>query len=353
MTPPLKALWGGGTVARVGNGAGRRAPTVAQRLAAIDARLAELSKTWANARSPAQQAELAALKAERAKLAPPLSPLAPAVDGPVLNPVQPKTGPVPLAVLEKAQAQLDAGDRGGAYLTLYKELGSEQLLVQAQITTYTGVWGSGALTGNAMAKTAGGERYQGTLDQFSHDIDQATIDAIRADLAKGGTGRLSDDQFQDADRGVWKKRGMSELFPGNSQFGDFIFGNHDFMEGAKAFFSRGTFNAMKVGMLKLMPDTSLFGINQHPENMSRQVGKRPSEFVNDPRYQVHGGPNDRFVTVIDKRTGFVEAFWDRSPRMGPLRLPQVPDEPLAKDSAGYVQRQRFYEFLGANQHRGV
>src|SRR6185295_15901465 len=117
-------------------GVGRAAPVVRQqeapksenRLVAVDARIAELSKTWANARTPEQKSELAALKAEKAKLSPP-------VDGPLLNPVQPKSGPVPRSVIDKAQSQLDAGDRGGAYLTLYKELGNEQLLVQAQITT--------------------------------------------------------------------------------------------------------------------------------------------------------------------------------------------------------------------------
>jgi hypothetical protein len=341
MTFPLKGVGSAATLARKTVAAS--GPSREQQLATIDARIGELSKTWANARTPAQKQELSSLKAERAKLSPP-------VEGPLLNPVQPKSGPVPRSVLDRAQAQLDAGDRGGAYLTLYKELGNEQLLVQAQITTYTGVWGSGALTGNAMAKTAAGERYQGTLDKFSHDIDQATIDAIRADLDKGGTGRLNDNQFQDVDRDVWKKRGMPELFPGNSQLGDFIFGSHDFIDGAKAFFSKGTWSAMKVGMLKLMPDTSLFGINQNPQNMSRQVGKRPSEYANDSNFQVHGGPKDRFVTVVDKRTGHVECFWDRSPRMGPLPLPQLPDEPLAKDSAGFKQRQTFYEFLGANRH---
>lgn len=92
---------------------------------------------------------------------------------------------VPTEVLEKAQELLDRGDRGGSYLTLYKELGNDQLLIQAQITTYTGIWGSGALTGNYMAQRDGGDKYTTKLDDFSTEIAQATINAVRKDLDAG------------------------------------------------------------------------------------------------------------------------------------------------------------------------
>ena len=97
--------------------------------------------------------------------------------------------PVSREVLERAQQLLDRGDRGGAYLELYRELGNEQILIQTQITTYTGLWGSGALQGNHLAQQEGGARYNLDLDQFSKEIAQATLDAIRADLDRGGTER--------------------------------------------------------------------------------------------------------------------------------------------------------------------
>lgn len=259
--------------------------------------------------------------------------------------------PVSTQVLDRAQEQLDSGDRGGAYLTLYKELGNEQLLIQTQITTYTGIWGSGALTGNSLARSQAGERYNLQLDEFSHEIAQATIQAIRDNLEQGGTGRLEDKDFQTADRKVWRDKDMGELFPGNIQFIDFW--NHEPGDRAAAIFSPSTLKMLEVGVRALTPNTHFLGLNRDGRNVANLVGKRPAEFVGDPNYTVYGGPGDRFITVIDKRTGFVEAFWDNSPRMGMMPMPQIPNQPLAKDSTEYHQRKHFYEYLGANRHQVV
>ena len=274
---------------------------------------------------------------------------------PILNTVklsaEQKASPVPAEVLERAQAYLDRGDRGAAYLTLYQELGSEQILIQTGITTYTGFWGSGALTGNHMAMQGGGERYNTQLDTFSVEIAQATIDAIRKDQEKGGTGRLSIDEFQAADRDVWRQKGMPELFPGNVQFMDFW--NHGEGDGlGEAFFSTSTMNMIGAGMRAMIPNTSFLGLNQDGRNLNSLIGKRPAEFENDPNYTIHGGEKDRFITVVDNKTGFIEAFWDKRPRIAnhfPLR--QLPNKALAKDSPEYAQRKKLYEELGANKHR--
>ncbi|MAM89097.1 MAG: hypothetical protein CME36_17495 [unclassified Hahellaceae] len=54
--------------------------------------------------------------------------------------------------VDKASARLDQGDRAGAYLELYSVTGNEQLLMQAQITTYSGAIGGMALEGNFRAR---------------------------------------------------------------------------------------------------------------------------------------------------------------------------------------------------------
>lgn len=254
--------------------------------------------------------------------------------------------PVSREVLERAQQLLDRGDRGGAYLELYRELGNEQILIQTQITTYTGLWGSGALQGNHLAQQEGGSRYNLDLDQFSKEIAQATLDAIRADLDRGGTGRLSDDQFQSADRKVWADKGMPELFPGNVQFFDLW----DHPEDRGAFFSRSSWNMVGVGARWMLPDPVRFGLKEDHRSISYRVGKRPAEFVGNPDYTLYGGEKDRFITVVDNRTGFVEAFWDNRPRVGPLRVPQIPNRPLEPGSREARLRQKFYQDLGANQH---
>ncbi len=255
-----------------------------------------------------------------------------------------KSKPVPREVVEKAQKQLDEGDRGGAYLTFYKELGSEQVLAQAQITTYTGLWGSGALAGNSRAKDLGGGHYNIPLDQFSTDIAQGTIDSIRKDLDEGGTGRLSESQFRAVDRQVWKDKKMGNLFPGNVQFWDPW--NH--IKGDRAaIISRSTVNMAKVALRSCL---SVVGFSGGDLGLNRilQVGKRPAEFAKDPNYQTYGDKSTRFITVVDKRTGFVEAFWDNEPKFGKARVPQLANEAVSHESPTFKQRNFLYDKLGAN-----
>jgi hypothetical protein len=273
----------------------------------------------------------------------PIGPLAP-----ILEAVKPGQGPVPREVLDRAQELLDKGDRGGAYLTLYRELGNEQILIQTQITTYTGIWGSGALTGNNAARLDAGSRYNTRLDEFSVEIAQATIDAVRQDLEAGGTGRLTDDQFQTADRHVWARKGMPELFPGNIQFFDFW--NHAKGDRGAAILAKSNLNLAVAALRSLVPNTSFLGLNHDLRNVSHYIGKRPAEFADNPNYEIHGTSQNRFITVIDKRTGFVEAFWDNKPRCGLLPMPQIKNEPIRPDSPEYRRRQELYQVLGANRH---
>jgi hypothetical protein len=255
-----------------------------------------------------------------------------------------KRTPVSRETVDKAQKLLDKGDRGGAYLTLYKELGSEQVLAQAQITTYTGLWGSGAMAGNSKAKDLGGGHYNIPLDQFSTDIAQGTIDGIRQDLDNGGTGRLSESQFRAVDRQVWKDKNMGDLFPGNVQFWDPW--NHVAGDRA-AIISRSTISMAKVALRSCLGTIGITG-GALGLNTILRVGKRPAEFAQDPNYEIHGDKSTRFITVVDKRTGFVEAFWDNKPKFGKMRVPQLDNEAIDHDSPVFKQRNFLYDKLGAN-----
>jgi hypothetical protein len=119
-------------------------------------------------------------------------------------------------------------------------------------------------------------------------------------------------------------------------------------EAASAFFSRGTGNSIVIGVLGLLPTSQVLGVQNYGAVVANLVGKRPAEYASDPNYTVTGGSTDRFVTVIDNRTGFVEAFFDRHPRLGGVPLPQLPNEKLPSDGLAYQQRQTFYKYLGAN-----
>lgn len=124
-------------------------------------------------------------------------------------------------------ALLRKGDRGGAYLYYYNLIkdvnrdAASQILIQAQITTYSGFFGGAALIGNAIAKNSNPDKYPAEgLDKFSSDIVQGLIDAIVAELNINQDGVLTKEQIQFADRGVWEnKYKMGDYFPGNFQIG--------------------------------------------------------------------------------------------------------------------------------------
>jgi hypothetical protein len=74
------------------------------------------------------------------------------------------------ADIDKMQDLLDSGDRAGAYLYYYELIknvdpsAGHQILIQAQITTYSGFFGGAALIGNALAKHANPALYPPTLE---------------------------------------------------------------------------------------------------------------------------------------------------------------------------------------------
>nr|AYN62292.1 hypothetical protein [Heteroscytonema crispum UCFS10] len=122
-------------------------------------------------------------------------------------------------------ALLKKGDRGGAYLYYYnliKDVDREavsQILIQAQITTYSGFFGGAAMIGNAIANNSNPDKYPAEgLDKFSSDIVQGLIDAIAKELSANQDGVLTKEQIQLADHGVWEnKYKMGDYFPGNIQ----------------------------------------------------------------------------------------------------------------------------------------
>lgn len=98
-----------------------------------------------------------------------------------------------------------------------------QLMLQAQITTYSGMIGGAALQGNFLAKTHSQEKYNLSLDTFSKEIIEGLINAIEKeitpDLITGAIkdGFLTADEIQLADQGVWASKGLADYFPGNFQ----------------------------------------------------------------------------------------------------------------------------------------
>nr|CAA6814394.1 MAG: Unknown protein [uncultured Thiotrichaceae bacterium] len=148
-------------------------------------------------------------------------------------------------VLDRMQARIQLNDRANAYLELYNATGEEQLVLQTQITTYTGAIGSMALVGNMLAKDANPEKYKLSLDQFSLDILQGTHDLARQFVGES-VYNLDRNRLQDADHAVWASKGMGEHFPGNVQFVDYEWHN-DPKLAKEIYNSQGTINSFTNG----------------------------------------------------------------------------------------------------------
>lgn len=114
--------------------------------------------------------------------------------------------------VSQLQALLNNGDRGEFYWQLYQITGKSTLLTQASITTYSGVWGGLAVSGNYFAKLADNKNYDLALDTFSFAIAIATLGLFEdsPDISA-----ISDEDILISDRGVWNSFGLRDLFPGN------------------------------------------------------------------------------------------------------------------------------------------
>jgi len=190
------------------------------------------------------------------------------------------------AAAERADIRLEAGDRAGAYIELYEVTGSEQLLLQAQITTYSGAVGGMALEGNFRAKQANPDTYKTTLDQFSHDIDKAVVDLAARSARNDEPENFNTLEIMKADRQVWKDNNVASHFPGNVQFMD-IEGYEDVVQ------TPGSKEAI------LAQD-------------EMELGRRPSEYANDPRYTIETSDDGRFTSVVNNETNRIEVFFDNN-----------------------------------------
>ena len=116
---------------------------------------------------------------------------------------------------------------------------ANQVLLQAQISTYSGFIGGAALLGNALAKNADPDDYNLSLDKFSFDIANALLSEIERRFEEEEPTVLTATQIQNLDQGVWETKGLLEYFPGNFQ----LIG-----QGAENLLSAGTFHSVLAGL---------------------------------------------------------------------------------------------------------
>ncbi|WP_250656910.1 hypothetical protein [Alkalimarinus coralli] len=245
--------------------------------------------------------------------------------------------------IQELSAFIADGDRGGFYLRLYELTGEKQVLIQAAITTYSGVWGGMAVTGNYLAKLADSEHYQLTLDQFSMDIVVATLEAVINDIVGDGTGIINETDMKEADHGVWDSKLMGSLFPGNIQF---ITEPLLYLERWNDIWSEGTYNSFKAGFTELSPFESAEIYS------ALELGKRYDDF-DELNYIKDDGSTDGVLKVFDKSTGHLVFIQDMDPDLPFSILPGFGEENyisgLSPDSDAYAAREALWAFTQSNQ----
>ena len=179
---------------------------------------------------------------------------------------------------------LESGNRGEFYWRYYEMTGEYQALIQAQITTYSGVWGGLAASGNYLAKLTDQKNYTISLDQFSYDIAAGLLLRIESDVSKGGSGIFTADEMLAIDQDVWRGKGLGELFPGITSIGP-----------SSEYFQDFIFRNIFYGVEESVFDFNVFNEKYRPW----ELGKRLDEF--DPDFYDYE-EGDRFVRVYQPGT---------------------------------------------------
>jgi hypothetical protein len=207
----------------------------------------------------------------------------------VVNPESPPG--VTIEDVEKVRTLFAAGNRGAVYMMLYNLTGQEYWLLDAQITTYSGIFGGGALRSNYLIKTEHQSTYQSTLDVFSRDIMKRMINLVEESVKQGKKGYVKPSRFLlEGDGPVWQMNGLADQFPGHALF--FEIGTYG-PENFPRVFAPGTMYTYRA-------------VSETPFT----YGKRPAEFAANQDFETYTSSDNRFITVTHKKTCKVEVFFD-------------------------------------------
>ncbi|WP_413575226.1 hypothetical protein ACLVWU_13075 [Bdellovibrio sp. HCB290] len=231
--------------------------------------------------------------------------------------------------IEVLRGFLAKNDRAGMYLMLYRLTGEEFWLMDAQITTFSGIWGGTALEANYQIKLRNQSKYDDSIDKFSLKIATNMLKWVEMSVDEGNKGIVDiGTLLMKGDGEVWKSKGLLNEYPGRVLFFNlFEYRALDFRHtmGSGSYFSA-------VAVLK----------------RGGMLGKRPADYAGNSNFTIYTSKEGRFVTVIDNRTGKVEAFIDKDAR--PLgMLTQITDVALTENDPEYYERLWTWEFMQGNQ----
>ncbi|MBO9666098.1 MAG: hypothetical protein J7501_04735 [Bdellovibrio sp.] len=231
--------------------------------------------------------------------------------------------------IKDLKAALARNDRAGMYLRLYQLTGDEFWLMDAQITSFSGVWGGTALRANFEIKVQNKELYEDSLDHFSLTIAGNMLKWVEGSVREGRKGYVElGDLLMKGDGEIWRSKGLINQYPGRVLF--LNLGEYRFKELIHV-----------VGTGSIYSFVAVF-------KDGRNLGKRPADYAGNPNFSTFVSKEDRFVTVVDKRTCKVEAFFDRkTTALGVVG--QIEDRALVPSEADYHERLWIWEFMQGNQ----
>lgn len=127
--------------------------------------------------------------------------------------------------VERYNALLAAGKRTEAYVEYAEDLlsngefgGYHQVMMMAQISSYSGDVGGAAILGNLVASKH--EDYNLSLDDFSRDVAERLFEAVRIDVSdttSEGQGLFNAAEVRALAYSAWADKGLGGEFPGNFQ----------------------------------------------------------------------------------------------------------------------------------------
>jgi Ca2+-binding RTX toxin-like protein len=233
---------------------------------------------------------------------------------------------------------LNENRRAEVYIYYSKLIGNQdpgaiqQLMLQQQITTYSGAAGGSALEGNFNAKVNNQDIYP-NLDDFSHDIILGMIVTLSNDVENGRTGILNANQIQQSDQNVWNDKELVGFYPGNIQL------SWDYTQGTQAHETSKLYD---------------FFIVEEAARKGMGLGKRIGEFSHS-EYSTR--VDDGMVYKINNSTGIIEGAFPTYLTGGFNSIIAFGNDLVYStyilSPLSNIGREELWKYMGANGKSGV
>ncbi|MEM8561040.1 MAG: calcium-binding protein [Pseudomonadota bacterium] len=225
------------------------------------------------------------------------------------------------AELSYLRGFLVAGDRGGFYMAYYNMTGSQQAIEQAQISTFSELYGGGAFLANALLQYYYYDHPTTTYDMGIYTLSQAVADSAFRTIEGSETGIISDEEMFQAAQLAWINAGVEPLFPGNLLEWDLLYDStvskvsFDWTLEEIAGLANNIFNEhgrfdvplLVISLLKVNPGAAAALFSGLGPDI---FGKQRSDYDGLAGYTITETPDSRYEVVTRDSDGKTVAVFD-------------------------------------------